>query len=304
MYLVCDSSDTTLVRFRRRTKFVAGDGGHGQGRRRRGGDGEGGHHTGAGGGPEVWVGEEKTADLTEQGIVVAAALGGRGGKGNAGFATPTNRYPLLAEEGDPGVERTLRLELKLLADVGIIGAPNAGKSSLLALVSAARPKIADYPFTTLEPALGVVERRDTSFVMVDIPGLIEGAHRGVGLGQEFLRHVERTRILVHLVDGSGDSPEQVYKQIRNELAQFGAGLDRKPEIVAVNKMDIPEAASRRVELQKLGGTQRAATCISAATGGGVGELLDGILLLLSETRGGRGSPVGGHAGRSPRPQAT
>ena len=219
---------------------------------------------------------------------VVVAAGGRGGRGNASFATAVNRFPLLAEEGDPGQRRDVRLELKLLADVGIIGAPNAGKSSLLAVVSAARPKVADYPFTTLEPVLGVVERRGTSFVMVDIPGLIEGAHRGVGLGQEFLRHVERTRVLIHLVDGSGEEVEQTYEQTKNELARFGAGLDRKPAIVAVNKMDIPEVSSKRVELRGLGGTDGGVACISAATGEGVGELLDDVLVLLRETRAGEG----------------
>ena len=219
---------------------------------------------------------------------VVVAAGGRGGRGNASFATAVNRFPLLAEEGDPGQRRDVRLELKLLADVGIIGAPNAGKSSLLAVVSAARPKVADYPFTTLEPVLGVVERRGTSFVMVDIPGLIEGAHRGVGLGQEFLRHVERTRVLIHLVDGSGEEVEQTYEQTKNELARFGAGLDRKPAIVVVNKMDIPEVSSKQVELRELGGTDRGVVCISAATGEGVGELLDDVLVLLRETRAGEG----------------
>ena len=281
--LLCDPSDTTLAWFRHKARFAAYDGGHGQGRRRRGKDGDS-ITLRVPVGTEVWTGRERVADMTEPGAKVVVAQGGRGGRGNASFATSTSRYPLLAEEGDPGVEQALRLELKLLADVGIIGAPNAGKSSLLAVVSAARPKVADYPFTTLEPVLGVVERRGTSFVMVDIPGLIEGAHRGVGLGQEFLRHVERTRVLIHLVDGSGEAVERTYEQTKNELARFGAGLDRKPAIVAVNKMDIPEVSSKRVELRGLGGTDREVACISAASGEGVGELLDGVLVLLRETR--------------------
>ena len=285
--MVCTSEETTLLPFRDRKIVVAGDGGHGAGRKRRGKDGAS-VEVPVPVGTEVWVGQDKVEDMLTPGARVVVAAGGRGGRGNASFATAVNRFPLLAEEGDPGQRRDVRLELKLLADVGIIGAPNAGKSSLLAVVSAARPKVADYPFTTLEPVLGVVERRGTSFVMVDIPGLIEGAHRGVGLGQEFLRHVERTRVLIHLVDGSGEEVEQTYEQTKNELARFGAGLDRKPAIVAVNKMDIPEVSSKRVELRGLGGTDGGVACISAATGEGVGELLDDVLVLLRETRAGEG----------------
>ena len=285
--MVCTSEETTLLPFRDRKIVVAGDGGHGAGRKRRGKDGAS-VEVPVPVGTEVWVGQDKVEDMLTPGSRVVVAAGGRGGRGNASFATAVNRFPLLAEEGDPGQRRDVRLELKLLADVGIIGAPNAGKSSLLAVVSAARPKVADYPFTTLEPVLGVVERRGTSFVMVDIPGLIEGAHRGVGLGQEFLRHVERTRVLIHLVDGSGEEVEQTYEQTKNELARFGAGLDRKPAIVAVNKMDIPEVSSKRVELRGLGGTDGGVACISAATGEGVGELLDDVLVLLRETRAGEG----------------
>ena len=285
MILVCTSEETTLLPFQDRKIVVAGDGGHGAGRKRRGKDGASVEVL-VPVGTEVWVGQDKVEDMLVPGSRAVVAAGGRGGRGNASFATAVNRFPLLAEAGDPGQRRDVRLKLKLLADVGIIGAPNAGKSSLLAVVSAARPKVADYPFTTLEPVLGVVERRGTSFVMVDIPGLIEGAHRGVGLGQEFLRHVERTRVLIHLVDGSGEAVEQTYEQTKNELARFGAGLDRKPVIVAVNKMDIPEVSSKRVELRGLGGADRGVACISAATGEGVGELLDDVLVLLRETRAG------------------
>ena len=201
------------------------------------------------------------------------AAGGRGGRGNASFATSVNRFPLLAEEGDPGQRREIRLELKLLADVGIVGAPNAGKSTLLARVSAARPKIAAYPFTTLEPVIGVVGWRESSFVMVDIPGLVEGAHSGVGLGDQFLRHAERTRVLVHLVDGTAEDPAEAYAQVREEIRKYGGGLERKPEVVAVTKMDLPDTAAQADHLRSRVPQDTRVHQISAATGQGVDTLL-------------------------------
>jgi len=180
------------------------------------------------------------ADLTTPEESKAVAVGGRGGRGNARFATPTNQAPRIAENGDPGEERLLRLELKLLADVGLVGKPNAGKSTLLAVTTAAKPEIGDYPFTTLQPNLGVVALGiNETFVMADLPGLIEGASEGKGLGHEFLRHIERTRVLIHVLDGNALDPIEDFEAINAELESFGHGLMQKPQVVAINKIDIP-----------------------------------------------------------------
>ena len=170
--------------------------------------------------------------------------GGRGGKGNTRFKSASNQAPRIAEKGQPGIERWVKLELKLIADVGLVGVPNAGKSTLLSVVSNAKPKIANYPFTTLEPNLGVVMYDDRDLVFADIPGLIEGAHMGVGLGHSFLRHVQRTRVLIHLLNGAGDDPLADYSQINSELALYDDNLAQKPQIVVFNKMDLPEAQAR------------------------------------------------------------
>ena len=180
------------------------------------------------------------ADLVAENAEAVVAEGGRGGKGNAHFKSSANQTPRIAEKGEPGIERWLRLELKLIADVALVGVPNAGKSTLLSVVSNAKPKVADYPFTTLEPNLGTVIYDNRDLVFADIPGLIEGAHMGVGLGHAFLRHVQRTRLIVHLVDGSSADPVADYNQIRSELALFDDKLAERPEIVVVNKLDLPD----------------------------------------------------------------
>jgi GTPase len=193
---------------------------------------------------------ELLGDLVEPGQQLLVAKGGRGGRGNQHYATPSRQVPRIAEKGEPGEELRLRLELKLIADVGVVGMPNAGKSSLLAAVTNARPKIADYPFTTLEPNLGVVELDpDNTMIMADIPGLIEGAHMGVGLGDAFLRHVQRTRVLIHIVDGMSEDPLADFSQINTELALFDPALGDKPRIVAFNKMDMPEVQERWPEIK-------------------------------------------------------
>jgi len=222
-------------------------------------------------------------DLTAEGEEVCVAEGGRGGRGNAAFKSPTNQAPRHAEPGGPGRQRRLRLELKLIADVGIIGLPNAGKSTLLSRLSKARPKIADYPFTTLHPCLGIVEMGGwRRFVMADLPGLIAGAHAGAGLGDAFLRHVERTRVLLHLVDLcplEGD-PAAGYRVIRRELRAYSRALAAKPELVVGNKMDLTGAAERLDRLRtKL---KVPVVGISAVTGQGLGELAERIWRMLQE----------------------
>ncbi len=180
------------------------------------------------------------ADLVKDGAEVTVARGGRGGKGNSHFKSSANQAPRIAEKGEPSVERWITLELKMIADIGLVGVPNAGKSTLLSVVSNAKPKIADYPFTTLEPNLGTVIYDDLDLVFADIPGLIEGAHQGVGLGHSFLRHVQRTRLIIHVLDGAADDPIADYNQITTELALYDERLAERPEIVVVNKMDMPD----------------------------------------------------------------
>jgi GTP-binding protein len=215
-------------------------------------------------------GETLLADLTHVGERVLLAAGGNGGFGNAHFKSSTNRAPRRANPGLEGVERWLWLRLKLIADAGLVGLPNAGKSTFLAAVSAAKPKIADYPFTTLHPGLGVVEIDRRGFVLADIPGLIEGAHEGAGLGDRFLGHIERCRVLLHVVDATGDDPAGAYRTVRNELSAYGGGLAEKPEIVALSKIDAlspAEAAKRQKQLAKAAG--RPPILLSAVSGEGV-----------------------------------
>jgi GTP-binding protein len=237
---------------------------------------------------------ELIGDLVEPGQRLVIAKGGRGGRGNARFANSVRQTPRIAERGEPAQEHTLRLELKLIADVGIVGVPNAGKSTLLAATTKARPKIGDYPFTTLEPNLGVASLDDeTTLILADIPGLIEGAHRGVGLGHDFLRHIQRTRVLIHLLDGLADDPLLDFAQINSELALFDPDLARKAQIVAFSKMDLDQVRARwpqmQAELKKLIKRQdlnidAEPFAISAVTGRDVRALLYRAAQLLSESR--------------------
>ncbi|MBM3190749.1 MAG: GTPase ObgE, partial [Chloroflexi bacterium] len=283
VYLRVNPQLNTLIAFGRQKRFEAQSGGHGMGKGMRGAYG-GDLYIDVPAGTVVRDGQtgEFLGDLTEDAQTLLVARGGRGGRGNEAFKSPTRQTPRFAEKGQPGEERTLRLELKLIADVGLVGKPNAGKSTLLASVSAARPKIADYPFTTLSPNLGVVEVDSRTFVMADIPGLIEGAHQGAGLGHQFLRHVERTRLLVHLLDGASPDPAADYRAIRQELALYSERLAEKPEIVVLNKMDLTEARETLPILQmELEGAAEV-LAISAVTREGVQELLRRLVARLDE----------------------
>ena len=224
-------------------------------------------------------------DLVEEGQRLVICRGGRGGRGNARFANARNQTPRIGERGEPGEERTLRLELKLIADVGIIGVPNAGKSTLLAAVTNAEPKIAGYPFTTLQPNLGVANLNgDNTLVLADIPGLIEGAHQGIGLGHDFLRHVQRTRVLIHLLDGLSEDPLADYAQINSELALFDEDLGNKPQVVALNKADLPFVRDLWPDYEKLlkdHGIQKP-MMISAVSGENVRQLLYRAAQILAE----------------------
>lgn len=295
VYLVADPHRNTLVHFRFNPEYQA----------ERGRGGQGARKTGAGGKDldiPVPVGtlvqtpdaddpglSVTLADLTLPGQRLLVAKGGRGGLGNAHFATSTNRAPRKTQPGEPGDERTLRLQLKLLADVGLVGFPNAGKSTLISRISAARPKIADYPFTTLTPHLGVVSLSDNrSFVVADVPGLIEGAHEGHGLGHQFLRHIERTKVLIHLVDVSGSSgrnPVDDFETIRRELSLYNRELMEKPQIVVANKID---ALDDREGLDALARRARDLSLsfhkISAVTGEGVPALLEAAWPAIAEAR--------------------
>ena len=276
VYLSANPSLSTLVRFHKRVHWRADSGARGRGKGMRGQRGKD-LVIEIPPGTVAYDGEsgELLVDMTEPDQRVLAARGGKGGRGNAAFVTSTHQGPRLAEKGLPGQERWLRLELKLLADVGIVGLPNAGKSTLVSVVSAARPKIADYPFTTLQPTLGTVVLDDyTSFVVADIPGLIEGAHQGAGLGDRFLRHVERTRLLIHLLDGASAHLLNDLDQVDRELRLFSEQLEKKPQIVVLNKLDLPQAQESWPRLHSALEEQgREVMCISAVAGQGVRELM-------------------------------
>jgi GTP-binding protein len=277
----------TLIDFRYAQHFKA----------RKGGNGAGSDRTGAASddvvlklpvGTQIFADDRETmiADLDKLGKRVVLARGGDGGFGNANYKTSTNRAPRRADKGWPGEERWLWLRLKLIADAGLVGLPNAGKSTFLAAVSAARPKIADYPFTTLHPQLGVVRLNATEeFVLADLPGLIEGAAEGAGLGTRFLGHVERCKVLLHLVDGSAADPARAYRTIRRELAEYGHGLEDRPELVALNKADAmtPQARTARVKaLSRAAG--KPVMLISGASGEGVPELLRALADMIAAAR--------------------
>ncbi len=285
VYLLADPQINTLIAFSKQIHFRAAAGEPGRGKKQTGA-------SGADAVIAVPVGTVASdadtglilADLATPRQQVVVARGGRGGRGNWVFRSPIHQAPRIAENGEPGEERWLRLELKLIADVGIVGVPNAGKSTLLSVVSAARPKIADYPFTTLAPNLGTVVIDNRDMVFADIPGLIEGASAGAGLGHTFLRHIERTRLLIHLLNGLSPDPLGDYKAICQELALFDPELAAKPQIVVLNKMDVPDVRAAWPEIaRKLRGLDvETPMAISAVTGEGVETLLRRTAAALAE----------------------
>lgn len=283
VYLVASSRHNTLFHFKSKVHFKAERGGHGGGSNKQGAQGKDYEIPVAPG--TVAFDSDSGAylgELIDVGDRLLVAPGGRGGRGNAVFRTATNQTPRLAEKGEPGEERWLRLELKLIADIGLVGIPNAGKSTLLSVVTRAKPKIADYPFTTLTPNLGVAVVDFEDIVLADIPGLIEGAHQGVGLGLTFLRHIERTRLLIHILNGLSPDPVGDYHAINQELELFKPKLADKPQIVAFNKMDVPDVQERWPEIQKaLADSGVEGIAISAATGENVQVLLRKAASLLS-----------------------
>jgi len=317
VYLVADANLNTLLNFRFQKIFEAGRGGHGEGSNRTG---RNGHDIDL----EVPTGTSVyqrhddgeyvlVADLTEDGQRMLIAKGGLGGHGNASFATSTNRAPRKTQPGLPGEEKDLRLHLKLLADVGLVGFPNAGKSTMISRISAARPKIADYPFTTLVPNLGVVGLSgDRSFVVADVPGLIEGAHAGHGLGHRFLSHLERTKVLVHLVDvssASGRDPVHDYDIIARELELFpgrdaaGERLSEKPVIAVANKIDALDEPERLARLRAhLEGLEVPFYTASAATGDGIDALLEAIWRQVAAARARAAEPRTANQPATPKPR--
>ncbi|HUV50658.1 MAG TPA: GTPase ObgE [Anaerolineae bacterium] len=289
---VATSGKRTLYQFRYRKQLKAKNGVYGQGRQKKGKNGEDLKI-------EIPIGtlvfNAETGllikDFVKAGEAFVIAKGGRGGLGNTRFKSSTNRSPRFAQPGEPGETLNLKIELKLLADVGIIGLPNAGKSTLISVISSARPKIADYPFTTLTPNLGVVQTdlkepfRGEPFVVADIPGLISGAHKGAGLGISFLKHIERTRILVHLIDISSidtNHPLDAYNTINMELALYSENLAKKPQVVVLNKLDIP-GAKEAADIFQSAAKEKNIVLISAITGKGVNHLILRILELLDKT---------------------
>lgn len=287
---VADAQLSSLLDFRYKRHYTAKRGEHGMGSQRDGRSGEDlmirvpagtvirDQHTG-----------EVLADLTEDGSEFTALKGGRGGKGNKHFATSTHQAPRFAQPGEPGEERELTLELKLLADVGIIGFPNAGKSTLISVISAAKPKVADYPFTTLTPNLGVVRYGEFgSFVVADIPGLVEGAHEGKGLGVRFLKHLERTRVFVHVLDLSpetGRDPAEDFRAVNIELEAFKGELATRPQVVALNKVDITEARELVPGLLNFFRPSGIKVFpVSAATGEGIKELVEHVGAIVERTK--------------------
>jgi len=287
--LVGDTSINTLLHIKFNSTIYVVHGGHGKGKNRRGGNGDD-KYIPVPMGTVVYrmteEGDREYLDDITSSKPRLIAVGGRGGWGNTRFATPTNQEPVLAQRGEKGEKVILFLELKLLADVGLLAKPNAGKSTLISMCSAAKAKVADYPFTTVEPVLGVVRVGDSDFVMMEVPGLLEGAHEGIGLGHEFLRHAERARLYVHMLDGLSEDPVNDYRMINQELEQFNPEMAEKPQLVVVNKLDVTEVREAQEDLterlvEAIGKRGSSVQFISAATGEGVNTLMGNIFGALA-----------------------
>jgi GTP-binding protein len=281
--LVADPDLRDLSRFRRDRSFKGGRGGHGGGSGKHGADGQRVELPVPAGTQVFDADENLIVDLAHPGAQALLGRGGQGGRGNRRFATPTRQTPRFAEVGAPGEEADFELRLKLLADAALVGLPNAGKSSLLKRISNAKPKVADYPFTTLEPVLGTVDAPDgRQLVAADVPGLIEGASEGVGLGHEFLAHLERARLLVHVIDAAAGDPAEQFRTIDRELGEYGAGLETRPQVIVLNKLDLlPEQPAFELADERI----RRVFALSCATGAGVEEFRRALFELVPETEG-------------------
>ncbi|HLT75925.1 MAG TPA: GTPase ObgE [Ferrovibrio sp.] len=286
VWVECVDGLNTLIDYRYQQHFRAQRGGHGAGRQRSGANAPD-VVLKVPKGTQVFAEDNETllADLTEVGQRVLLCKGGDGGFGNEHYKSSTNRAPRRADPGWPGEEKWIWLRLKLIADAGLVGLPNAGKSTFLSRVSRAKPKIADYPFTTLKPQLGVVQSNDREFVLADLPGLIEGAAEGAGLGHRFLGHVERCAVILHLIDGTAEDPVAAWKLIRKELKAYGADLDKKPEIIGLNKIDAIPADELKAKMTKLKrAAKRPVFALSGVSGEGVSAVVDALYDVIARTR--------------------
>ena len=278
-----DTNINTLIGFRYKKVFKAENGSNGASAKKHGKNGKNIYI-------DVPIGtqisnenNEIIADITEHNQEEVIIFGGQGGYGNVKYTSSTNQFPVIAQNGEQGLEMDVKLELKVLADVGIIGAPNAGKSSLISFLTAAKPKIANYPFTTLEPVLGILDYRDVDMVIVDIPGLIEGAHEGIGLGHDFLRHIERCKVLIHLVDASEENPKKVFQNINTELELFSNEIKNKPQIIVFNKIDLDEVQVLQDDIvENMKSITNEIYFISAISGEGISEMMDKVIMTFED----------------------
>ena len=278
-----DTNINTLIGFRYKKIFKAENGSNGASAKKHGKNGKNIYI-------DVPVGTQITnenneiiADITKHNQEEIIIFGGQGGYGNVKYTSSTNQFPVIAQNGEQGLEMNVKLELKVLADVGIIGAPNAGKSSLISFLTAAKPKIANYPFTTLEPVLGILDYRDVDMVIVDIPGLIEGAHEGIGLGHDFLRHIERCKVLIHLVDASEENPKKVFQNINTELELFSNEIKNKPQIIVLNKIDLDEVQVLQDDIvENMKSITNEIYFISAISGEGISEMMDKVIMTFED----------------------